>query len=423
MKALFRIGAGLLIFNLAATSGLAQVTGKDVKPATPAPSAGDVLKQFKMPVDAKDAAQAADWLEKNFTGTRMPESVRMMIAILRGSQLGPGEGWFGPAQTRYTWEWLAARQGLDPKAGAILKSQFSGPASLFACLDRNADGRITPDDLDWSDRNPWVQEAYVVSKFLRRINTAGDGRLTKDELLKFFEKTAQGKDYLTTGDLRQALLGGVSGGFLPGDAPTRDMLIRGLFTGELGSLHEGPAVDQEAPRFKLKTVDGKQTIELTKVIGAKPVVLVLGNFTCGPFRSFYPDVEAVYHKYKDQATYLMVYVREAHPADGWKMSSNQKVGVEVKQPTNLDERCAVANQFCQRLKPAIPVVVDEISDPVGHAYSGMPARLYVIDTQGKVAYKSGRGPFGFRVGEMEQALCMALLEQQLAKQQPAGKNP
>ncbi len=51
----------------------------------------------------------------------------------------------------------------------------------------------------------------------------------------------------------------------------------------------------------------------------------------------------------------------------------------------------------------MPVLVDEISDPVGNAYSAMPARLYVIDTAGKVAYKSGRGPFGFKPGEMEQA--------------------
>ena len=34
----------------------------------------------------------------------------------------------------------------------------------------------------------------------------------------------------------------------------------------------------------------------------------------------------------------------------------------------------------------------------------------VIDAKGKIAYKAGRGPFGFRVGEMEQALVMALLE-------------
>jgi hypothetical protein len=41
----------------------------------------------------------------------------------------------------------------------------------------------------------------------------------------------------------------------------------------------------------------------------------------------------------------------------------------------------------------------------------MPARLYVIDTSGRVAYKSGRGPFGFKTGEMEQALLMTLLDE------------
>jgi hypothetical protein len=71
----------------------------------------------------------------------------------------------------------------------------------------------------------------------------------------------------------------------------------------------------------------------------------------------------------------------------------------------------------------MPVVVDEINDPVGHAYSGMPARLYVIDRAGKVAYKSGRGPFGFRPGELEQALVMALLEQLPAGEAAPGAVP
>jgi hypothetical protein len=58
---------------------------------------------------------------------------------------------------------------------------------------------------------------------------------------------------------------------------------------------------------------------------------------------------------------------------------------------------------------SIPLLVDEIDDRVGHAYSGMPSRLYVIDTEGKVAYKSGRGPFGFKPAEMEQALVLLLI--------------
>jgi hypothetical protein len=59
----------------------------------------------------------------------------------------------------------------------------------------------------------------------------------------------------------------------------------------------------------------------------------------------------------------------------------------------------------------IPMVVDEIDDRIGIAYSGMPDRLYIIDSAGKVAYKGGRGPFGYKPLEMEQALIMLLLDE------------
>jgi hypothetical protein len=36
----------------------------------------------------------------------------------------------------------------------------------------------------------------------------------------------------------------------------------------------------------------------------------------------------------------------------------------------------------------------------------------VIDRAGKVAYKTGRGPFGFKPDEMEQALVLLPLEKQ-----------
>src|SRR2546430_11215635 len=58
----------------------------------------------------------------------------------------------------------------------------------------------------------------------------------------------------------------------------------------------------------------------------------------------------------------------------------------------------------------MPMVIDEMHDPVGHLYSGMPDRLYLIDRDGKVAYKGGRGPFGFKPGELEQQIAMMLAE-------------
>jgi hypothetical protein len=53
----------------------------------------------------------------------------------------------------------------------------------------------------------------------------------------------------------------------------------------------------------------------------------------------------------------------------------------------------------------------------------MPARLYVIGRDGKVAYKSGRGPFGFKTGEMEQALVMALLDASELPAKSEGRLP
>ncbi len=62
----------------------------------------------------------------------------------------------------------------------------------------------------------------------------------------------------------------------------------------------------------------------------------------------------------------------------------------------------------------MPVLVDEMDDRVNRAYSGFPDRLYLIDTEGKVAYKGGRGPFGYKPRELEQTIVMMLLDEQTA---------
>ncbi len=106
-----------------------------------------------------------------------------------------------------------------------------------------------------------------------------------------------------------------------------------------------------------------------------------------------------------------MYVREAHPIDGWRMESNDRVGVAVAQPKSGSQRTEVATKCHDLLEMNMPVLVDGIDDRVGRAYSGMPDRLYVVDREGKVVFKSGRGPFRFTPGEMEQSLIMLLLDQ------------
>ena len=119
----------------------------------------------------------------------------------------------------------------------------------------------------------------------------------------------------------------------------------------------------------------------------------------------------------------MVYVREAHPTDGWRMESNDRVAVATPQPRSYSERVQVARLCGRTLGLGFPMLVDTIDDAVGARYSGMPGRLYLIDREGKVAYKSGRGPFLFKPAELEQSLVLLLQEQGMTGNQAHAVRP
>ncbi len=100
----------------------------------------------------------------------------------------------------------------------------------------------------------------------------------------------------------------------------------------------------------------------------------------------------------------MVYITEAHPSDLWQMQSNIKDKVVFASPRDDRERASLANTCVRNLKINFPAVVDEFGNSTESAYSAWPDRIYVIDADGRVAYKSQPGPFGFRPKELELAL-------------------
>ena len=104
------------------------------------------------------------------------------------------------------------------------------------------------------------------------------------------------------------------------------------------------------------------------------------------------------------------------------VESNKRAGITVAQPKTSAERTQAAVECCDSLKMSLPLLVDDIDDAVGSAYSGFPDRLYLIDRDGRVAYKGGRGPFGYKPRELEQTLIMLLLDEaQRAKTTPKAE--
>ena len=103
----------------------------------------------------------------------------------------------------------------------------------------------------------------------------------------------------------------------------------------------------------------------------------------------------MHEEYKDRAAFYVVYIEEAHPTDGWEMPSNIKDHILIASAKTFLERDDAAKTCVVKLGIHIPAVVDDMQDTTERAYTAWPDRLYVIDREGRVAYKSKAGPFGF----------------------------
>jgi hypothetical protein len=229
--------------------------------------------------NAPEALTYEAWVRQALPELKFPEIVEMLWAIAHGSQMGPGEGWFHSGQTRFGWNWLAARHGVDPK-GAITPKDFKGGEDFFDRLDRNQDGELTADDFDWSDKSSFLRQSGQFRQWFRAIDANSNGRISRAEWESFFAKAGKGKEYLTPEDLREMLNPPQKKkNDKSKDDPSPWVFVKGLLSGELGSFHEGPAVGAQAPNFKLKTQDGTQEIRLADYRGKKPVVLIFGSFT------------------------------------------------------------------------------------------------------------------------------------------------
>jgi len=101
---------------------------------------------------------------------------------------------------------------------------------------------------------------------------------------------------------------------------------------------------------------------------------------------------------------VVVYIREAHPEEGWVVTPNRDEDIRVNDPTNTDERVEVAASCAINLKIRIPVVVDEIDDAIASAYGALPDRLYLIGQDGNVVFQGEPGPWGFNPKALEEAI-------------------
>ncbi len=101
----------------------------------------------------------------------------------------------------------------------------------------------------------------------------------------------------------------------------------------------------------------------------------------------------LHEEFGDRAEFVFVYIREAHPTDGWSVESS---GWSIRRDAqDLEERVEAAGQACAVLGLPFLTLVDDMDDEVARTWSAWPERLFVVSADGRVVYVGEQGPWGF----------------------------
>lgn len=112
----------------------------------------------------------------------------------------------------------------------------------------------------------------------------------------------------------------------------------------------------------------------------------------------------IYDTYKNDIEFFLIYIREAHPSDGWQTPQNLYDDVIFETPESDDERAEIAGvcQINQDIR--LPMLLDGIDNDIENKYISAPIRLFVIDRDGIITFNGAPGPQGFDPETWEQAL-------------------
>ena len=158
-----------------------------------------------------------------------------------------------------------------------------------------------------------------------------------------------------------------------------------------------PTVGSPAPAFSAECLaaNGAQTGEFVSLadFAGRPLALIFGSYTCPVYRGQIKRFKEIYAQLNKRLAFLLIYISEAHPEDGWQVGINHMQGVIYDQPLDSVTRAAIAADCMTDTKMRIPVAIDNMENTISCAYSASPERLYLIDGDGIVRHRSAVGPF------------------------------
>jgi hypothetical protein len=137
-------------------------------------------------------------------------------------------------------------------------------------------------------------------------------------------------------------------------------------------LTEAPTLGTEAPDFELPDLEGRH--HRLRDFRGRPVVIEFGSYTCPIFCVHLPAMEDVAGEHPE-ATFLVVYTREAHPGE-----------VTPAHATQAGKHRAAAQLACEEALSRV-LLVDDLDGTVHRRYGGGWDSVFVLDPRGEVVLR------------------------------------
>ena len=189
-------------------------------------------------------------------------------------------------------------------------------------------------------------------------------------------------------------------------------LVVGPSLGMAGPEPTGPVVGLPAPAFALTPLrfydfrldEGEisranawelyEPVRLGDFRNKWPVALVFGS-AASVRHTDVLALEALHRRYGDRVRFLFVYIHGG---------SSEESHAAPRAPQPDLERARIANSFVSETGLSIPCVVDGRDAAAMKAYAAQPARLYVVDKAGAIAFVSDPANARLDLGAFEAAL-------------------
>lgn len=114
----------------------------------------------------------------------------------------------------------------------------------------------------------------------------------------------------------------------------------------------------------------------------------------------------IVEKYKDAFTYVVLYINEAHPSNGWYIGDEL---YKIQNHMTIVDRQQAAKYLDDDLHPNVYVLLDNLQNRGQKIFGCKYERLYVLHNN-KVVYQGKNGPFGYDLDELDMFLNKYLLQ-------------